>query len=292
MVVRVPLRSPFQGAAERTATLVEGPSGWGEISPFPGYPTDPAAAEAAAMEAATGTWPAPLRRSIPVAAAVGAVEPDRAAALAAAATAGWPAPLTVKVKVGTGDDGGRVAAVRAALGPGARIRVDANGAWDVDTAAATLRRLARHDLEFAEQPVATLEELAALRRLVEVPLAADEAVRGLADARRLAALDAADLLVVKVQAAGGVAAGLELAAAAGRPVVVSSLVETSVGLAAGVALAACLPDTGHAHGLGTGAMLAADVVAEPLVPVAGRLAVRRPAPDEALLARWAVLTRT
>jgi O-succinylbenzoate synthase len=292
VVVRVPLRGPFQGVTERTATLVEGPSGWGEISPFPGYPTDPGAAEAAAMEAAAGTWPAPLRQAVPVAATVGALEPDLAAALAGAATAGWPAPVTVKVKVGSGDDLGRVAAVRAGLGPSARIRVDANGAWDLDTAAAMLRRLARLDLEFAEQPVATLEELAALRRLVSVPLAADEAVRGLDDARRLAALDAADLLVVKVQAAGGVAAGLELAAAAGRPVVVSSLVETSVGLAAGVALAACLPAADLAHGLGTGLMLAADVVAEPLVPVAGRLAVRRPAPDESLLARWAVLTRT
>jgi len=286
--VRIPLLVPFQGVTEREATLVEGPAGWGEVSPFPGYPANAEAAWAAAVEAATGSWPAPLRERIPVAAAVGAVEPELAAALAAEATAGWDDPVTVKVKVGRGDDDARVGAVRAALGPAARIRIDANGAWDVDEAVALLTRLARHDLEFAEQPVASLEDLAAVRRQVGVPVAADEAVRGLDDARRVAALGAADVLVVKVQAAGGVAAGLALAEAAGLPVVVSSLVETSVGLAAGVALAACLPESGLAHGLGTGAMLAGDVVGDPLLPEKGILAVRRPVPDPELLARWAV----
>ena len=292
VLVRVPLRVPFQGVTERQATLVEGPAGWGEVSPFPGYPTDPAAGWAAAMEAATGSWPAPRRWRVPVAVAVGAVEPEQAAVLAVAATAGWDGPPTVKVKVGRGDDDGRVGAVRAALGPAARIRIDANGAWDVDEAVARLGRLGRHDLEFAEQPVASLEDLAAVRRRVDVPVAADEAVRGLDDARRLAALGAADVLVVKVQAAGGVAAGLAAAEAAGLPVVVSSLVETSVGLAAGLALAACLPELALAHGLGTGALLAGDVVRDPLVPERGTLAVRRPVPDPELLARWAVLTRT
>jgi O-succinylbenzoate synthase len=290
--VRLPLRVPFQGVTEREATLVQGPAGWGEVSPFPGYPTDPELAEAAALEAATGSWPAPLRGRVPVAAAVGAVEPERAAVLAVAATAGWSGPATVKIKVGRGDDEGRVAAVRAALGPAARIRIDANGAWDLEEAVARLGRLGRYDLEFAEQPVASLEDLAALRRRVDVPVAADEAVRGLDDARRLASLGAADVLVVKVQAAGGVAAGLAVAEAAGLPVVVSSPVETSVGLAAGLALAACLPELTLVQGLGTGALLAGDVVADPLVPELGALAVRRPVPDPALLERWAVLTRT
>ena len=279
--VRVPLTVPFQGVTVREATLLEGPAGWGEVSPFPGFPTDPALAWQAAREAATTAWPAPLRAGVEVAEVLPAVEPGRAAELASRVRAG-----TVKVKVGSGDDLGRVRAVRQALGPRVRIRVDANGAWDLPTAVERVRALAALDVELVEQPVASLEDLARLRRLVPLPLAADEAVRSLDDARRLRRLGAADALVVKVQAAGGVRAALALAEAAGVPAIPSSLVETSVGLAAGLAFAACLPATPFASGLGTGALLAGDVVREPLVPVDGWLALRRPLPDPELLARY------
>jgi o-succinylbenzoate synthase len=282
--VRVPLAVPFQGVRARVATLVEGPAGWGEVSPFPGYPHDEAAAWRSALEAACEGWPAPRRAEVDVAAVLPAGPPEEVAALAA----GLEPDATVKVKVGRGDDLGRVRAVRAAVGPRARLRVDANGAWDVDTAVARVRALAACDLELVEQPVATLEELAAVRRRVGVPLAADESVRTPADARRLAELAAADAVVVKVQAAGGVRAGLAVAEAARVPAIPSSLVETSVGLAAGLALAACLPELPYACGLGTARLLAGDVVADPLVAVAGRLPVRSVAPDPALLVRYAV----
>ncbi|HEY0396767.1 MAG TPA: enolase C-terminal domain-like protein, partial [Acidimicrobiia bacterium] len=177
---------------------------------------------------------------------------------------------------------------RSALGPAGRIRVDANGAWDTDSAVAAIERLAAFDLELVEQPVADLGDLARVRRRVAVPVAADESLRSLGDARRLAALDAADVVVVKVQPLGGVRAALRVIEAAGVPAVVSSLYETSIGLAAGVALAAALPELPFACGLGTGALLAGDVVGVPLIPVAGLLAVRRPEPDPALLARWRV----
>jgi o-succinylbenzoate synthase len=279
--VRVPLVTPFQGVRVREATLLEGPAGWGEVSPFPGFPTDPALAWQAAREAATTTWPEPVRAEVEVAEVLPAVAPAEAAALAANVRAG-----TVKVKVGRGDDLGRVRAVREALGPAVRLRVDANGAWDLPTAVRQVRALAAFDVELVEQPVAGLEDLARLRRLVDLPVAADEAVPDLDAARRLARLGAADALVVKVQAAGGVRAALALAEAAGVPVIASSLVETSVGLAAGLAFAACLPATPFASGLGTGLLLAGDVVRDRLVPVAGRLAVRRPLPDRELLARY------
>jgi O-succinylbenzoate synthase len=225
---------------------------------------------------------------VPVNALVPAVGPDRAAELAAeAAAAGM---TTVKVKVGDGSldaDTDRLAAVRAALGPKARIRIDANGAWDVDTAIRAIERLAAFDLEFVEQPVPGLTDLARVRRRAAVPIAADESLRSLEDARRLAVLEAADAVVVKVQPLGGVAAALEVVEAAGVPAVVSSLYETSIGLAAGLALAAALPDLPFACGLGTASLLAGDVVADPLLPDCGHLAVRRPDPDPALLARWA-----
>jgi O-succinylbenzoate synthase len=285
--VRIPLRVPLGGQAFREATLVEGPVGWGEFSPLPGYPCDPRRCEEAVREAVFLGWPAAVRAEVPVNGLVPAVAADEAAALAAEAVAAGI--TTLKVKVGgasLADDADRVAAVRAALGPSGRIRLDANGAWDVDGAVAAIDRLAGFDLELVEQPVADLADLARVRRRVAVPVAADESLRSLGDARRLAALDAADVVVVKVQPLGGVRAALRVVEAAGVPAVVSSLYETSVGLAAGVALAAALPELPYACGLGTAGLLAGDVVADPLLPEHGRIAVRRPEPAAALLARW------
>jgi o-succinylbenzoate synthase len=288
--------------------LVEGPAGWGEFSPLPGYPCDPARCEEAAREAALVGWPAAVRAEVPVNALVPAVNAAMAAGLAAEALAAGI--TTVKVKVGGGPRSGvtrmatpssaqmvevsrglaedidRVAAVREALGPAGRIRLDANGVWDVDTAVNALERLAAFGLELVEQPVADLEDLARVRRRVAVPVAADESIRTLDDARRLAALDAADAIVVKVQPFGGVRAALGVIEAAGVPAIVSSLYETSIGLAAGVALAAALPELPYACGLGTATLLAGDVVADPLVPQGGVLPVRRPEPDPVLLSRW------
>ena len=287
--VRVPLRVPLGGQSFREATLVEGPVGWGEYSPLPGYPCDPARCEEAAREAAIVGWPAAVRAEVPVNGLVPAVDPETARELAAAAVASGV--MTVKVKVGGGslsEDADRVAAVREAVGPSGRIRLDANGAWDVDTAVAAVERLEPFDLEVVEQPVAGLEDLARVRRRVAVPVAADESVRSLDDARRLAALDAADAVVVKVQPLGGVRAALQVIEAAGVPAIVSSLYETSIGLAAGVALAAALPELPYACGLGTASLLAGDVVADPLIPRRGVLPVCRPEPDPALLARWGI----
>ena len=279
--LRIPLVTPLGGVDHRLVTLVEGPAGWGECSPLPGYPCDPALARAAAEEAATVGWPPAVRRMVAVNSLVPAVGPDEAAALAVAGGCS-----TVKVKVGDPGDLDRVAAVRAAVGPSVAIRVDANGAWDVDTAVAAIARLSAYDLELVEQPVPSIEDMAAVRRQVAVPIAADECVRGVDDARRLRLLAAADVVVLKVQPLGGVAAALAVADDAALPALVTSMYETSVGLAAGLALAAALPDLPYACGLGTGSLLAGDVVTDRLLPVDGMLEVRRPVPDQALLSRF------
>lgn len=279
---RIPLRVRFRRVTERSGVLVRGPIGWGEFSPFPEYePPVTRAWRAAAVEAATKQWPEPVRTTIPVNAIVPAVGPEEAHAMTLAAGC-----TTVKVKVAEGDDEARVEAVRDALGPGGLIRIDVNGAWDVATAATRIATLARYGLEYVEQPVATLEEMADLRKVVDVPLAADESVRTADDPLRVAGLEAADVVVLKVQPLGGVWRCLEVAEAAGLPAVVSSAVDTSVGLAAGVALAAALPELPFACGLGTASLLEGDVVADPLVPVAGEMVVRRPEVDERALARF------
>lgn len=264
----------------RDVTLLQGPAGWGESSPLAGYPCSPASARAAAEEAACTGWPEPVRDSVPVNALVenGLAELEHLRA--------FPC---VKVKVGRSrpaDDVRRVAAVRAVIGPSVALRVDANGAWDVDTAVAVLHRLAPFQVELAEQPVARLDDLAVVRRRVPVPIAADESIRGLEDARRACALDAVDAVILKVQPLGGVRAALRVAEAASVPAVVTSMMETSVGLAAGLALACALPELPYACGLATAGALGADVVAEPLLPKGGVLRRRTVVPDPALLARY------
>ena len=185
-----------------------------------------------------------------------------------------------------------MAAVRDAMGPGGRIRVDANGGWSVDEATDALSRLAAYGLEYAEQPCAEVSELRELRlalarKGIDVLVAADESIRKAEDPVRVAREEAADLVVVKVAPLGGVARALEVVADCGLPAVVSSALDTSVGMAAGVALAAALPDLPFACGLGTVALLEGDVCADSLVPRGGVLPVGRVVADEALLTRWA-----
>jgi O-succinylbenzoate synthase len=284
LVFDVPMRVRFRGQDRRSGVLVQGPAGWGEFSPFPDYDAATCARWlAAAREAADVGWPAPVRDTVEVNTTVPAVDAERAHALVRASGC-----RTAKVKVAERgqtlrEDVARVEAVRDALGPDGRVRVDANAAWSVDDAVTALKALDEFDLEYAEQPVRTLEEMAELRRRVDVRLAADESVRTADDPMRIAGLEAADVVVLKVQPLGGVRRCLDLAAACGLPVVVSSAVETSVGIAAGVALAAALPELPFACGLGTVQLLAADVTDDPLLPVDGMLPVRPVAPDPALV---------
>lgn len=286
-VYSIPMRTRFRGITQREGVLVRGPAGWGEFSPFAEYgPAECARWLAAAREAAYDGWPDAVRDRVPVNVTIPAVDPERAHAMTRASGC-----RTAKVKVaergqGDADDLARVEAVRDAIGPDGRVRVDVNGGWDVDHAARMIRSLDRFGLEYAEQPCATLEELALVRRRVDVPIAADESIRRAEDPLRVRAAGAADVAVLKAQPLGGVREALKVAEACGLPVVVSSAVETSVGLAAGVALAAALPELPYACGLGTLALLEGDVVGDPLAPVDGEIAVRRPEVDEDALRRY------
>lgn len=286
-VVSLPMRVKFRGILQREALLLRGPLGWGEFSPFPEY--DDAEASrwlAAAIEAGWAGFPAPLRDSIPVNATVPAVPARQVPEILAR----FGRVDAVKVKVAErgqslDDDAARVAAVREAL-PDAAIRVDANGGWDVPEALTALRRLAAVGLEYAEQPVPEIAGLAEVRRKlraagVPVLIAADESVRKEDDPLKVARAGAADLIVVKVAPLGGVRRALQTVAQAGLPAVVSSALDTSVGIRAGLALAAALPELPYACGLGTVSLLAADVTQDSLLPDDGAITLRdvRPAPE-------------
>jgi O-succinylbenzoate synthase len=286
-VYRVGLRTRFRRLTVRDGVLVRGDAGWGEFSPFWDY--DDAESRPwweAAREAADQGWPTAVRTSVPVNVTVPAVDGPTAHRLVLAS--GGCRTAKVKVAEPGQDEAAEVArleAVRDALGPSGHVRIDANGAWDVDTAVARLRVLDRAagGLEYVEQPCRTVPELARVRRATSVPVAADESIRRAQDPLAVVRGEAADVVVLKVQPLGGVRACLELAEQVRLPVVVSSALETSVGLAAGVALAAALPELPHACGLATAQLLSGDVVREPLLPVDGAIPVRRPAPDPGLL---------
>ena len=290
-VYAIPLTTRFRGIDVREGMLLRGDAGWGEFSPFLEYDADTARPWlAAAREAADLGWPEPVRTHVPVNVTVPACDPGRAREIVLASNG----CRTAKVKVAergqtVADDQARLEAVRDALGSDGLVRVDANGGWSVDEAVVNIPLLDRAagGLEYVEQPVASVEDLAVVRRKVGVPIAADESIRRAEDPYRVRDLEAADIAVLKVQPLGGVRACLRIAEDIGLPVVVSSALETSVGIAAGVALAAALPELRHACGLATVQLLAGDVTEEPLLPVDGLLPVRRPEVSSALLERWA-----
>jgi len=291
----LPMRRSFRGVLVREGMLIQGPSGWGEFAPFDDY-DDLLASRwlATALEAAFGSWPAPRRTAIAVNAIIPAVDSDIAAVLVREAVLGHGCS-TIKVKVGgsLADDEARVASVRhaldIALGHGrGLIRLDANGAWDLDAAIVALRRLGRYGLEYVEQPCAEVAALRALRSSCDTPIAIDEVIRrapDLQDLGRQAAqlAEIADVAILKPTPMGGIGAALAVAEVLPIPIVVSGAMESSVGLAVPTLLAGVL-DLEVACGLGTGTLLAADLVAEPVVPVGGRITAARIAPDlDALL---------
>lgn len=287
-IVALDLTTKFRGVSVREAALIEGPQGWTEFSPFVEYDDDEAANWLrAAYEYGWEPLGDVVRTRIGVNATVPAVEVSEVERVLAA----FGAFRTVKVKVAESsqtlaDDIARVREVRRLLGPEGRIRVDANGGWNIDEAEHAIHALAEFDLEYVEQPCGSVDELAQIRKRVKymgIPIAADESVRKSSDPIAVARAGAADLIVIKAQPLGGVTRALEIVREAGLPAVVSSALDSSVGISMGLALAARLPELDFDCGLGTAALLASDVVEHPLVPVNGELELTRPSVSQRLL---------
>jgi len=294
-VVAIPLHTRFRGQTVREIALFEGPQGWTEFSPFPEYEDGEAAAwlRGAIDFGWSPAPPSPTGRSEIM---VNATLPAVPAAEVERVLAHYDGCRTVKVKVAERgqtieDDVARVRAARAVLGAEGRIRIDANAAWNVDEAEHAIHRLCEFDLEYVEQPCASVEELAEIRRrtrYMDIPIAADESVRKAADPLAVARAGAADILVVKAQPLGGVRRALEIVREAGLPAVVSSALESSIGIAMGAQLAAALPTLDYDCGLATVDLFVGDVVApsQSLVPRGGRILVQRPEVDLNLVARY------
>lgn len=285
-VVALPMRVRFRGITVREVALIDGPAGWGEFGAFLEYrPPEAAHWLSAALEAAYEPAPQVYRDRIPINATVPAVDASEVPEVLAR----FPGARTAKVKVAEpgqslADDVARVNAVRASV---PTVRVDANGGWSIDEAVAAATALtADGPLEYLEQPCATVAELAELRRRVDVPIAADESIRKAEDPLRVVREHAADIAVLKVAPLGGVRALLAIAAQIDIPIVVSSALDSAVGIGRGLLAAAALPELRHACGLGTGGLFVDDV-AEPLRAEDGYLPVGPVVPDRARLAALA-----
>jgi O-succinylbenzoate synthase len=281
-VVALPMRVRFRGITTRELALIEGPAGWGEFGAFVEYgPREAAHWLASGIEGAYRQPPAVRRDRVPINATVPAVPAARVSEVLAR----FPGARTAKVKVAEpgqtlADDVDRVNAVRELI---PTVRVDANGGWSVEEAAQAAAALtADGPLEYLEQPCATVDELAALRRRLDVPIAADESIRKADDPLAVVRAQAADIAVLKVAPLGGISSLLGIAARIDIPVVVSSALDSAVGIAAGLTAAAALPQLRHACGLGTGGLFLEDV-AEPAVPIDGFLSVGSVTPDPARL---------
>ncbi|MFN8225487.1 MAG: o-succinylbenzoate synthase [Mycobacterium sp.] len=292
-VFAIPATADSGAAVVREGMLLEGPQGWGEFSPA--VDANPAVLGrwlTAAVEGGTVGWPDPVRGRVPVAVRVPAVDAVRAHR--AVIDSGCAA---ADVVVGFGplaDDIARVAAVRDAVGPTGGVRCDAGGRWNVDDAVTAIEALDRAagGLQYIEQPCGTTEELAAVRRRVDVPVAVDESLRNAADPSGLELAGVADVAVLSFGPMGGARRALRIAEACGLPCVVTSTGETSIGLAGAVALAGVLPELPYACGLGSRGLFAGDVVPQGrwLIPVDGHLPVAPmpPGPDPGLVERFAL----
>jgi O-succinylbenzoate synthase len=281
-VVALPMRVRFRGITTRELALIEGPDGWGEFAAFVEYlPPEAAAWLAAGIEAAYREPPPALRDRI----AINATVPAVPAAQVPEILARFPGAGTAKVKVAEpgqtlADDVARVDAVRAVI---PTVRVDANGGWTVDEAVQAATALtADGPLEYLEQPCATVDELAELRRRVDVPIAADESIRKADDPLAVVRAGAADIAVLKVAPLGGISTLLDIAAQIDIPVVISSALDSAVGIGVGLAAAAALPQLHHACGLGTGGLFVEDVT-DAVAPEGGYLPVAQVTPDPARL---------
>jgi O-succinylbenzoate synthase len=267
-VVALPMKTNFRGVTVREVALFKGENGWGEFSPFLEYDDQESSQWlASAIEAATRPRPARLREVIPVNGTIPATNDKKVIDELVASYAGVN---TYKVKVGENlsEDIARLARIRS-LGRKVKIRIDVNGLWSVDQALTNLYAFYENvgPFEYVEQPCATLDELRELKRKIRIPLkiAVDEAIRKAADPFEVDLADAADIVMLKVQPLGGITRSLAIAEHHKLPAVVSSALESAVGIHYGLELAAALPNLSFDCGLATGALVASDVAELPIV---------------------------
>lgn len=282
-VVALATKTDFRSVTSREVALFEGPSGWGEFSPFLEYSYEESVPWLlSGIEAAFVETPVRVRKAIEVNATLPSIDdPEEIERI----LSGFEGVKVVKIKVGGEPeiDLARIACVRQ-LRPDAKIRIDVNGLWSVNQAYAFLTQAG--EIEYVEQPCSTIEELRELKLRMDIKIAGDEIIRKAKDPLNLDLSGAIDIVMLKVAPLGGIARALEIARHYSLPVAVSSALESAIGISHGLKLAAALPELNFACGLGTGALLAVDVGELPIVD--GKIEVADVTPDSSALNKFAV----
>ncbi len=288
-VIQLPMPKEFRGIKLREVALLKGAQGWGEFGPFLEYDDRESSRWLfSAIEASQIGWPIPLRRKIPVNATIPALSPGEAIEVFDSFNGCKSAKVKVAQRGQTlKNDIDRLRALREHAPTDTRFRIDANGGWSVADALVAIEAVYNvlgESLEYVEQPCATVEELVALRsRISPILIAADESIRKTDDPLRVAAIGAADIVIIKVAPLGGVAAALRISADAGLPTVVSSALDSAVGIRAGLALAGALPNLPYACGLATTSLLGEDLYR--FAPINGEIEIRNPLISETAIER-------
>ena len=279
-VISLPMKTNFRGINHREVAFFEGPQGWAEFSPFLEYSDEESSRWlACAIEAATQPRPKLFRTSVTVNGTIPATNDKK---VVDDLVASYPGVKTYKVKVGDNlsEDIVRLARIRS-LGRKVNIRIDVNGLWSVEQALTNLYAFYENvgPFEYVEQPCATLDELRELKSKIRIPLkiAVDEVIRKSADPFSLELQGAADIVMLKVQPLGGIRNAHALAAHHKLPVVVSSALESAVGINYGLILAASFEEMSYDCGLGTGSLLAKNVADIPIVD--GKMQIQRFEPN-------------
>ena len=285
-VVSIPTTTNFRGINYREAALFRGEAGWSEFSPFLEYGAEESATWLkAAFEAAHQPWPELKRSAIPINATLPRVSPDRVSEILKF----FPGCTTIKIKVDSFEADRELVAAALAYNPEAKIRIDVNGGWSREAALVNLSAFHNYFgevFEYVEQPCDSLVDLADVKKRIPIKIAADEAIRKNLGSDFSALSEIADVAIVKWAPSGGITAARKLISEIGLPAVISSALDTGIGISHGLALAASLDQLDFACGLGTVALLESDICDPAVIVRNGAIDVARMVPTPALLAKY------
>lgn len=277
-VLEIPLRNTFRGIDTREALIFKGPQGWSEFSPFTEYSDQESLTWLrAAIEAANTPWPTLYRNSIPINATLPAVTPEKVPTILAR----FAGCTTIKIKVNDFSDGAQLVEATLETIPEAKIRLDVNGGWTLQEALSNLTEYYirfGNVFEYVEQPTASVSDLKKVRNESPIKIAADESIRKNLDGDLGAIKEIADIAILKWQPLGGIAAAHLIADQIGLPVVVSSALDTGIGISHALALAGSFPELHFACGLGTTSLFEADICGSQFEVKDGEIAISQAEP--------------
>ena len=285
-IVAIPTRTNFRGVTIREAALFHGPAGWSEFSPFAEYSDEQSEPWLnAALEGAYSPWPKLERNSIGINATLPKVEIDRVPEILNR----FPGAKTVKIKIDSFESDNELVEAALDFNPDFKVRLDVNGGWDLETALLNLYNFYLRFgkvFEYIEQPCLRIEDLKALKKEIPMKIAIDESIRQSLSSDFSDVKEFADFAIIKWAPSGGITNANKLIEKIGLPAVISSALDTGIGISHGLALAASQSNLNFDCGLATTSLLESDVVIPPLEITAGTISVNRTSPDEKLVAKY------